>query len=416
MGDEEQTRLVQLMAKASQAIRKHDVLQLRDASRDAINEASISQDANSLSLAVIIYSIVKIMERGNSDVGKSAILLEHAQAHFQKGKELAYKNELKKLFGFISDADKRLKFFINEVIAETRIKKGGGLYEHGISVGQAASLLDVSMWDLMNYVGKIRASNIYVGGISPKKRMETARSLFTAIPAKKSLVFDAGPVISLTTNNLLRIVAQLKARFDGEFILPESVRQELVDRPLEIKRFEFEALQVQQEIGCKNLTVLPDAKTREAAERLLSLANSLLIVRGKRLKIVHYGEMSTIAAAKMYNARVVVIDERTTRDLIENPESLAAHIKDKLQAKVRVDDAVLKELKAELKGLQVIRSAELVAVAFELGLLDTYVNKCAVPDANVRKVLLDSVLWGVKLHGCAISKEEILQILKGEKF
>ena len=39
----------------------------------------------------------------------------------------------------------------------------------------------------------------------------------------KSLVFDAGPVISLTTNNLLWLLDVLKGDYEGEFYIPEGV-------------------------------------------------------------------------------------------------------------------------------------------------------------------------------------------------
>ncbi len=230
-----------------------------------------------------------------------------------------------------------------------------------------------------------------------------------------TLIFDAGPVISFTTNNLLSIAEELKKKHDGDFIIPESVKKELVDNPLQIKRFEFEALQVEQQIECGTFRVLEDSKTREYANKLLGMANSLFRIRGNPIKIVHYGEISTIAAARHNNSDVIVMDERTTRELIENPEHLASHMKEKFRTKVTVNNSALSGLKKEIRGIKVIRSAELIAVAFELGLLDRFIDKCRIPDTNVRKLLLDSVLWGVKLEGCSISKEEIEQIMKLEK-
>lgn len=76
-----------------------------------------------------------------------------------------------------------------------------------------------------------------------------------------------------------------------------------------------------------------------------------------------------------------------------------------------MDNKRLKEIKKQLKGIKLIRSAELVAVAYELGLLDNYIKNTSIS----KKDLLDSVLWGVKLDGCAISGKEINQIIKLEK-
>ena len=53
----------------------------------------------------------------------------------------------------------------------------------------------------------------------------------------KYLIFDAGPIISLTMNGLLPILEKLKKVFDGEFILTPSVKSEVIDRPMRIKKY-----------------------------------------------------------------------------------------------------------------------------------------------------------------------------------
>jgi len=65
---------------------------------------------------------------------------------------------------------------------------------------------------------------------------------------------------------------------------------------------------------------------------------------------------------------------------------------------------------AEVRGIKVLRSIELAIIAFEKGLLDKYlINR---PDA--KKMLIESFLWSIKLHGCAISRRELDQIVKLE--
>ncbi len=60
--------------------------------------------------------------------------------------------------------------------------------------------------------------------------------------------------------------------------------------------------------------------------------------------------------------------------------------------------------------MKLIRSVELVSVAYELGLLDKYLVN--VP--NPKKTLLEAVLWGVKLNGCSVSEREIEEIVRIE--
>jgi len=58
--------------------------------------------------------------------------------------------------------------------------------------------------------------------------------------------------------------------------------------------------------------------------------------------------------------------------------------------------------------LRVIRSIELVTIAYELGILNRYMSIEEESFVrNVRDELLEGVLWGVKLNGCSVSEDEI---------
>jgi predicted nucleic acid-binding protein len=224
----------------------------------------------------------------------------------------------------------------------------------------------------------------------------------------KCLVFDSGPIISLTTNNLLWLLKPLKARFGGRFVISESVREELVRRPLVTKKFKFEALQVERLIEDGVIEVVGDPSIRQDAAGLLDAANRIFTIKGEPLRAVQLGEMESLVIAKRLNAQAVAVDERVTRLLVEDPSRLERVFFHRLHARVRTDVAALRAFRQRVQGIRVIRSVELVTVAFELGLLDDFITQ--VP--NARKELLESVLWGVKLHGAAVSEQEILYILK----
>jgi len=118
---------------------------------------------------------------------------------------------------------------------------------------------------------------------------------------------------------------------------------------------------------------------------------------------VHIAEMETIAAALLYNSEAIVIDERTTRLLVEKPKELHKILEHKLHTKVSVNHKKLNNFLKLTKGVRVIRSVELVLVAYEKGLFDKY-----LPDMpNKKRLLLDAMLWGMKLDGCAVSRKEI---------
>lgn len=226
----------------------------------------------------------------------------------------------------------------------------------------------------------------------------------------KSLIFDAGPIISLTMNNLLWILEPLKGKFNGKFYITESVRRELVDRPLETKKFKFEAIQVERLVEKGVLEIMDSNFIREKTPSLLNTANEIFKAYNNYIKIVHFAEMSVIAAAMELKADAIAIDEKTTRFLIENPRMILEILKKTLHTPITISENNLKQINLAVKDVKAIRSVELVAIAYEHGILDSFITN--IPDA--RKNLLESLLWGVKLNGCAVSKEEIFQILRLE--
>ena len=96
------------------------------------------------------------------------------------------------------------------------------------------------------------------------------------------------------------------------------------------------------------------------------------------------------------DAEIIVVDEKTTRLLIENPKKLHIIINHNLHSKVILDKNNLSEFAKMTKNVKIIRSVELAAVSYERGLLDKYVPNID----NARQILLQSVLWGFKLNGC----------------
>ena len=222
----------------------------------------------------------------------------------------------------------------------------------------------------------------------------------------KSLFFDSGPLMSLTMNNLLGILQPLKEKFGGEFYITPAVKKELVERPLEIKRFEFEALQILKLLREGTLKLYE--KPLKGVMDLSAYANKSIVAKDKEccMEIIHGGELETVAASLQEGNDTVAIDERTIRLLMENSEELKSLIEARLHEKVILDKKMANQFQSLIKGMKVIRSAELVGMAYQFGILNNYLP----PLKSGREILLDSVLWGLKLKGCAIIGEEIEEL------
>jgi predicted nucleic acid-binding protein len=227
----------------------------------------------------------------------------------------------------------------------------------------------------------------------------------------KSIVFDTSTIISIATNNLLHILEDMKKRFGGEFYIVDAVKREAIDVPIKGKLYKLEAIMVADLVNRGIIKVYSSKELVDKANKIAELANNIYKAKGNHLKLVHSGEVESLAIACDVNG-TLAIDERTTRLLIENADLLAKILRKKLHTNIFVDRKKLAEFKDMVCNVNVIRSADILVVAYELGLFDGYLSKSIF--ATSRRELLDALLWGVKLRGCSISGEEIDRIIELE--
>jgi len=233
----------------------------------------------------------------------------------------------------------------------------------------------------------------------------------------RALVFDSSSIITLATNNLLWTLRILKEKFHGNFYIPEAVKEEVIDRPLRIRKFKLEAMQILSLISEGVIEIYSNKRIQERAAYLSNLANNIFEANGSLIKIVQKGEMESLALVEYLSANALVVDERTTRVLVEDPMRLAKLFSNKLHTRVNINKNGMKAFK-ELTSVNIIRSVELMTVAYELGLLDKYINEKEkeIVDIDLKKNLLEGLLWGLRLRGCAISTNEINEIMKLKGF
>lgn len=215
----------------------------------------------------------------------------------------------------------------------------------------------------------------------------------------KTIVFDTSSVISIATNNLIDVLRDLKNNFDGEFYITPSVKNELVDKPLRTKVYSLEAMMVQKLIEDGTLKIL---KPKLQTKVIENIANHIYKAYGKDIQILQSGEIEALALAIEIKADAFVIDERTTRVLIEEPDNLRELLQRKLHTKVDLNKGNVKEISKMAKDLRIIRSTELAFVAYEKGLLKDHLSTNFDKGDQV-----DALLWGMRSKGCAISVEEI---------
>lgn len=218
---------------------------------------------------------------------------------------------------------------------------------------------------------------------------------------EKAIIFDAGPLISIAMNGLLPELKRLKKTFNGKFLITKEVRGEIIGRPIKIKRFELEALKLQELIndGTLEFPEIFNIKERDISEetnKLLGVANNTFLQKNNPIHLIDLGETSVLVLSKELTKKgvknIIAIDERTTRMLCEKPENLKKLLQKKLHTKVSIKKENLKNF----QGFKIIRSAELMYLAYKKQL--TKIKN---------KKVLDAILYGLKYKGCTISTYEI---------
>lgn len=222
----------------------------------------------------------------------------------------------------------------------------------------------------------------------------------------KYLIFDSGALINITQNCLVSMFRDLSKVFQGEFLVTEAVKYETIEHPSKIKKFEWGAIRIG---ALLNEEIIRPAEDEEIVKRkeldkktreVLNMVNNAFFSNEKPLNLIEIGEAECLALSLILTEKgidnAVVIDERTARMLCENPAYLKELMESKLQTILKANEKNLKIL----RGIKVLRSTELVYMAYKKGLIDHEKKK------------IEAMLYALKFGGCSISEKEVQIIMK----
>lgn len=224
----------------------------------------------------------------------------------------------------------------------------------------------------------------------------------------KTLVFDASSLISLSEKCFMSILGCLAEQKKVEFVMPMHVMRETVQVPLKIKRFELNALRIKNAIKKSWIKVMPlSEKDKRLSKKIMSMTKNLFFLENKPIQFIHKGEIEALALTKNINADALVMDERTTRMLLEEPQNLVNLFEYRHGKKISFDTQKLLELKKTVGKPIIFRSSELLAMGYE--------KNCFGKELEETKASLKACLFSVKYAGCAISEYEIEEYLREVK-
>ncbi|MFH0817304.1 MAG: hypothetical protein V1909_01590 [Candidatus Micrarchaeota archaeon] len=214
----------------------------------------------------------------------------------------------------------------------------------------------------------------------------------------KAVVCDSSSLIALAESCLFGVIELLGESLPGGFFVSERVKRECIDTPMRMRSHELTAVRLKDAMN-RGVIKLSAAGSEGELNSILWAANNIFYVKGKPLSIIHSGEADMIAAAKIMGTNNILIDERTTRMLVEAPEKLRDHLEREFMRSVHVNEEYLLRFEKMTKELVIIRSSELVMVAYERGYFRRY--------GSLEKKAVEASLYGLKFNGCGISFSEI---------
>lgn len=152
--------------------------ELKKLSNALMEDVSLFQDQDSISIAVLVYSLYKVFTK-NPGLEKTALLKLLKKAINAIEVEAQFRTNIRLIFNQIKKYDKNIDTNIIEILRHAHIKKGLKVYEHGLSIGQAAEIIGISKWDLMDYLGNSHIVEKDVSSrIDNRTRLSFARGLF----------------------------------------------------------------------------------------------------------------------------------------------------------------------------------------------------------------------------------------------
>lgn len=185
---EERGHIASVLNEARKALISEDALKLNELSNQTIHCATCFQDSGPIAMAVIIYSLGKLIERKyqaklkNWSIVKNKIngYFELAENAVKQDNQKAFEDSLLRARSALTAQSINIKPFIEEVIKKAKVNKAGRIYEHGISLGQTAQLLGITQWELNEYTGQSKSADTpYMQTLNVKERAKMALEFFS---------------------------------------------------------------------------------------------------------------------------------------------------------------------------------------------------------------------------------------------
>lgn len=159
---QEKENVLRILEETREAIKSENSVKLKELSNQTIHTASVTQDPDNIAVAVIVYSLSKIIERKQYREYKDwkkfykeiMSAIDSSIISIKKNDDKKVTENLAKIRKAVSKLSGDLKIYIQDVFRKAEINKASKIYEHGISMEQTAALLGITLFELASYAGQ----------------------------------------------------------------------------------------------------------------------------------------------------------------------------------------------------------------------------------------------------------------------
>ena len=184
---EEVKEILRILKEVKTSLNQKDYLKIKNLSEEIIHHSSIHQNPDSMMIAVIVYSLSKLIERESYKSYKnwqkfydSYIQgIDNCIKALEKNNFGKFNAELTNIRKLMENLSGNLKVYIGHVFRKAKINKASRIYEKGISMGKTAEILGIGIWELAEYSGKTDVGDVDLSITMPiKKRIKIAEEIF----------------------------------------------------------------------------------------------------------------------------------------------------------------------------------------------------------------------------------------------
>lgn len=182
----EREHVISLLEQAKTAAKKSDVATLRRLSDQTVHSSAIYQDEDNILVAVTIYSLSKIIEKGKKYYKENyekylrtyLQIIDHSLKHIKKNEDEVFRNHIQSSLQS-KEISNDLKTHMQDLFRKGRINKAGKVYDHGISMEKTANLLGISLWELAEYAGSTQTDYKQSETMGIKQRVKKTMEFFS---------------------------------------------------------------------------------------------------------------------------------------------------------------------------------------------------------------------------------------------